>query len=92
MPTSSAAANAMMMGSALNRLDKPMIEIQVPSPSIRNAEAKVSSEKIMGKERFGKFSLSLVAAGQHQREGERTPFEDRPEMDQAAKSPTPVNL
>jgi hypothetical protein len=37
----------MMMGSALNRLERPMMETQVPSASIKKAEAKVSSAKNM---------------------------------------------
>jgi len=34
-------------GLELKRLERPMIEIQVPSPSIKKAEAKVRSEKNM---------------------------------------------
>lgn len=47
LPKSRAAANAMMMGLALKRLERPIIEIQVPSPSIKKAEVKVNSEKII---------------------------------------------
>jgi len=46
----------------------------------------------MGKDSVGKFTVTLVAAGQREREGEKRLLEDRPQMDQTAKSPTSVTL